>query len=318
MNEEIPKTIEIPASFMEYEVVEILGVGSSSTVAKVINSKTNEIYAGKFIERLILTEQSLMVRIESELRVMERIKHPSLIELKKIVYLDDFIVILMEYLPGGSMSDKVSMFGGLNEIEMLSYLKTILEGLNFLHSRGISHRDLKLENIVFDKAGQPILIDFGMSCLKDSNIDDNLRGTFCGTLEYLAPEMFGDKPYDATACDIWSLGVCVYVMATNKFPWEGSNTEIRDKIKNCEYTIPKCVTSKIHDLINIMLQKDPRKRPSAAALLKIIGEPIARRRKSTINGRIFKPVPKFASLGSALVFRKNTMEKQRNSQSYKL
>ena len=223
----------------------------------------------------------------------------------------------MEYLPGGSMSDKVSMYCGLNEVELTSYLKTILEGLNFLHSRGIAHRDLKLENIVFNKNGQPILIDFGMSCLKDSNIDDNLRGTFCGTLEFLAPEMFGDKPYNATACDIWSLGVCVYYMATGMCPWEGTNTEIRDKILSCDYTIPKNIPAKLVDLIKVMLQIDPQKRPSAAALLKMVGEPIARKRP-VLNGRILKPVPKFASIGSSLLFRKNGLERNRNAQSYKL
>ena len=169
----------------------------------------------------------------------------------------------MEYCQGGELCELVTKYGCISDPQLLNYTKQILQALNYLHSRGIAHRDLKLENIMLGEDNVVKIIDFGISTTTDS-----LHNTICGTPVYMAPEIVIGKEYDPCKADIWSLGVIVYAMATNSFPFASKcyNKNIT-KIASGEVTFPKLLSEKMNNFVSKMLDPSPANRLKPYQLL---------------------------------------------------
>ena len=137
----------------------------------------------------------------------------------------------------------------------------------YLHSIGISHRDLKLDNILLDDVYSPKLTDFGLSrfCQRDKHGNIVLASTHCGTVSYMAPEVLQKKRYDPMKADVWSLGICLYVMLTDCYPFDRRDqlTMLR-KMKNRDWHFPPRVRSSISNfcahLLGIMLEPNVEQR----------------------------------------------------------
>jgi serine/threonine protein kinase len=268
--------INIPPTFGNYKFKSVVGTGSSSVVVLAENLKNKKLSACKIIDRKQITKEGLFMRLEQELRVIEKLKHPNICEVEKILYFDDVIIVCMEYCPKGTLNDYIVDNQCLPNWEVKSITAKIVDALDFLHSKGIAHRDIKLDNIVLTENFEPKLIDFGLcteSFLNSTSFyNDNLRSTVCGTLEYMAPEILKNKPYDPMATDIWALGVVVYSMATGQFPWHGPISQIIKKILDGSINFPSMVHQSTKNLITEMLQKNPHDRPTAAQLKKKLEE----------------------------------------------
>ena len=144
----------------------------------------------------------------------------------------------------------------MNESECLSIMLKLSNAINYCHSKGITHRDIKLENIILDIHKNPKFIDFGFSVCSD----DKLK-VFCGTPTYMAPEIVSKKEYYGKPSDIWSLGVCLYTLLVGHFPFQAnSEYELFKKITKGIFQIPPNLSANAKNLIKRMLTVDPSKR----------------------------------------------------------
>lgn len=251
--------MDFPTKFGTYRIQDFLNRGIYSQVAIALNDKDNQIYAIKIFDRRELTKLNLFGRLENELRVVERIKHPSIIDIKEILYLKDNIVMVMPFYPFGTLHDRILADGPMKWQSALKFLQSLSLALSYLHSKNIAHRDIKLSNIMISNSETPILIDFGL-CYTAVRDQENLGTTVCGTLEYMAPEVLSGIPYDPLKVDVWALGVCFYAMIFGQFPWNGSDKQIMKGIQTAEPFIPPCTPYATIKLVKMMLQKDPNDR----------------------------------------------------------
>ncbi|OCT71741.1 hypothetical protein XELAEV_18034719mg [Xenopus laevis] len=167
---------------------------------------------------------------------------------------------VMEYLSGGSLEDELD--NGLLERERIQfYSAEMICGLQFLHSKGIIHRDIKPLNILLDHKGHAKISDFGLAVLNVYK-DDTITGRV-GTLSYVAPEILQDLPYNA-AVDWWSLGITICDLATGETPFYNDDRErLIESITLDEPVIPEWLDDDLIDLLEKLLRKNPRRRLGA-------------------------------------------------------
>lgn len=258
---------------------EVIGQGAFATVKKTIERSTGKSYAVKIINRRkALKNGESMEGVNRELSILRKLDHPNIVYLKSFYEDIDNYYLVMEYVPGGDLMDFVAANGAIGEDATQVITKQILEGISYVHKMGISHRDLKPDNILIMQ-DDPILIkitDFGLAKLSD-NV--TFMKTFCGTLAYVAPEIITGK-YDAndsnnysSLVDIWSLGCLVYVLLTSHLPFNGkTQAQMFTKIKNAEYHESPLNTYNVSadgkDFLNCCLQVNPRLRITAQGALK--------------------------------------------------
>ncbi|EAY19611.1 protein kinase, putative [Trichomonas vaginalis G3] len=176
-------------------------------------------------------------------------------------------MVIQEYCSGGEMFTKVRTGPNIRESEIIRYSLQIISAINYLHTRNIMHRDIKLENIVLDNNGDAKIIDFGLSEVVN---DVNLK-THCGTLIYMAPEMLSQRQFDGKAVDIWAIGICIYAMVTRTFPWKSTtDEELLHEIIQADIFFPNFVCPTISELLHGTLVKNPSERAPAAELISII------------------------------------------------
>ncbi|OCT79738.1 hypothetical protein XELAEV_18026548mg [Xenopus laevis] len=167
--------------------------------------------------------------------------------------------LVMEHLSGGSLQDELNSYGSLDIARVRFHSAEVICGLEFLHSRGIVHRDIKPGNIMVDAEGHTKIIDFGLA--KMNVFGDNTITGFAGTGGYMAPEIRELKAYNA-AVDWWAFGVTVCKMATNKspFPMESSDDDDDSDSEDEKPILPLWINLDLRDLINKLLRKKPQKR----------------------------------------------------------
>lgn len=253
----------IPGCAGRYRFVKFVGQGAFSKIAVAEDLKLHKEVAVKILDRRQIWENGLLEYTERELRLIQRMNHPSLPAVQDIIYDESSIMIVMEYLPNGTIIDSLNnkIFMTLNERIEICY--KILEGIAYMHERGIAHRDIKPENIVFDLDNNPKIVDFGFSC----DHCDNKR-TFCGTPVYMAPEIILRKNYHAMKADIWSFGVTAHIILTMAFPFKFINKAKYFKdIKNCSLEKYNLCPRLLGKYIDMCLEYDPSKRPTASELL---------------------------------------------------
>ena len=250
-----------------------IGKGGYGKLYLARNKKDNKEYAIKYVSKkkmqAVGVDSSIIKR---EIDIHIRITHPRIIKL--LSYLEDRynFYLAMEYAPKGTLYQLIQQKRGMNENESFYYFIQVASAIYFLHMNGYAHRDIKPENILLDGNGGIKLCDFGW-CV---NVAKGERTTFCGTYEYMAPEMINDEFYDM-GIDIWSLGVLLYEMLHGYSPFRAhkfvkdakkAQVEIFINIKNNNYTINKDISEECIDLIDKLLTIDTRKRIKIDELFK--------------------------------------------------
>ena len=242
-----------------------IGKGGYGKLYLAKNKKDKKEYAIKYVSKkkmqTVGVDSSIIKR---EIDIHIRITHPRIIKLMS--YLEDRynFYLAMEYAPKGTLYQLIQQKRGMCENESFYYFIQVASAIYFLHMNGYAHRDIKPENILLDGNGGIKLCDFGW-CV---NVAKGERTTFCGTYEYMAPEMINDEFYDM-GIDIWSLGVLLYEMLHGYSPFRAhkfvkdakkAQVEIFINIKNNNYTINKDISEECIDLIDKLLTTDTRKR----------------------------------------------------------
>ena len=243
----------------------IIGKGGYGKLYLSRNIIDNTKYAIKNISKKKMKEMKISPSIiKREIDIHIRINHPHIIKL--FSYLEDRYnyYLAMEYAKKGNLYQLIQEKKGLNENEAFNYFIQVVSAIHFLHINGYAHRDIKPENILLDENYQIKLCDFGW-CV---NVSKGERITFCGTYEYMAPEMINDEFYDM-GIDIWSLGVLLYEMIHGYSPFrahfflkdaKSAMKEIFMNIKNNNYTIDRKISKECINLIDKLLTIDPKKR----------------------------------------------------------
>ena len=239
-----------------FQMLNEIGKGKFGKVFLGIHEETKEKVAIKQIPK---SNEIEIKSIYSEIDIQKRLIHPYLCKMYCIIETNDYIFIVNEYCSGGEIfkiiSEKIDHF---EEAEACKIFTQILSGLEYLHNNHICHRDIKLENMLFDEYGDAKLTDFGLSQSFEDGVDFN-NGV--GSPLYAAPEVLKSGPYKGTLADIWSMGICLYIMVCGDFPFEGE--EYQDLVKNIffkSFEVKEYVSPLFKDLIYKILEKNPKKR----------------------------------------------------------
>ena len=237
----------------------ILGEGSFSVVQLYEDKKTKIKYAVKKmnIENIekITKNKNL---INTEVNIHGRINHPNIIKLHNYFRIKNNSYLILEYSPNGTLFDIIRSSHGLSEIYSFYYFLQALNAIYFLHLHSIIHRDLKPENLLINEKNIIKLCDFGWSV----KLKDNKRTTFCGTVEYMAPEIIKKQEYDETI-DIWSLGVLLYELVHSYSPFFSEDLDVKkigNNITNNNLKFKDGLSEDYKNLVASLLIKDSTKR----------------------------------------------------------
>ncbi|XP_058728845.1 CBL-interacting serine/threonine-protein kinase 5-like [Vicia villosa] len=253
--------------FNKYEMGKVLGQGNFAKVYHCRNLTTNESVAIKVIKKDNLKKERLVKQIKREVSVMRLVRHPPIVELKEVMATKGNIFLVMEYVKGGELFNKVAK-GKLKEDVARKYFQQLISAVDFCHSRGVTHRDLKPENLLLDENENLKVSDFGLSALPDQRREDGMLLTPCGTPAYVAPEVLKKKGYDGSKADIWSCGVILYTLLCGYLPFQGENVmRIYTKAFKGEYQFPEWISPQAKSLISNLLVADPKNRYSIVDIM---------------------------------------------------
>ena len=236
-----------------------------------LHKPTNKKVALKIYKKKKLLDPNRRKSVKREIKLMEKMKHPNIIRLYETIDTDDYVILVMEYVGGGSLHGylKARANRRLDEDEARRVFKQIMEGIKYCHSRCITHRDVKLENILLDHHGNIKIIDFGFStCIPN----DKMIKIFCGTPSYMAPEIVNKTEYCGPPADIWALGVLFFTIISGCFPYRGAtDKELYKKINRAEYRLPsevqESLSSDCLSLLKSMFALDAARRPTSREIL---------------------------------------------------
>ena len=236
-----------------------LGTGSYGHVYLVTHNISQKKYALKVINKRKLKQTyGNCDLIHNEIEIHSKLKHPNIIRLYNILETDEEINILLEYAEKGNLYSLIKKENGFSEITAYKYFIQMVNAVYFLHRNNIIHRDIKPENILIGDNDLLKLCDFGWA--KELNV--NNRNTFCGTLEYMAPEIVGCEKYDCSV-DVWSLGILLYELLMGHSPFSSKkekNIMIKIKLHTLSFDKNKHLSKDCINLIEGLLDMNPLNR----------------------------------------------------------
>ncbi|XP_054934644.1 ribosomal protein S6 kinase alpha-4 isoform X2 [Physeter macrocephalus] len=255
-----------------FQLLKVLGTGAYGKVFLVRKAGGHD--AGKLYAMKVLRKAALVQRAKTqehtrtERSVLELVRQaPFLVTLHYAFQTDAKLHLILDYVNGGEMFTHLYQRQYFKEAEVRVYGGEIVLALEHLHKLGIIYRDLKLENVLLDSEGHIVLTDFGLS--KEFLTEEKERTfSFCGTIEYMAPEIIRSKSGHGKAVDWWSLGILLFELLTGASPFtlEGernTQAEVSRRILKCSPPFPPRIGPVAQDLLQRLLCKDPKKRLGA-------------------------------------------------------
>lgn len=245
----------------DFEILKMLGKGSFGKVYMVRRKADGEILAMKVLRKSELVKRSQVNHTMTERKIMSSVNHPFVVALRYAFQTQSKLVMISDYCCGGEVFFHLKKFRSFSESMVRFYAAELVAALGHLHSIDIVYRDLKPENILLDEQGHIRITDFGLSKLNCG--DFNGAKTFCGTPEYLAPEMLisrKKKTEYGKAVDWWSLGTLMYEMLTGWPPFFDRNIEqMCQKIMKAPLKFPSHfgLSAQVKNLIAALLERDP-------------------------------------------------------------
>ncbi|KAF1805550.1 kinase-like domain-containing protein [Mucor lusitanicus] len=253
-----PQQVSTPITFDAFDLLRVIGRGSFGKVYVVRKKDTNRIYAMKVLRKSRIISRSEVTHTMAEKTVLAKIRNPFIVPLKFAFQSPDKLYLVLAFINGGELFHHLQLEGRFDENRSRFYTAELLSALECLHDFNVVYRDLKPENILIDYNGHIALCDFGLCKL---NMKENERtNTFCGTPEYLAPELLLGQGYTKTV-DWWTLGVLLYEMMTGLPPFYDENTnEMYRKILQDELRFPDDMSEDARSLLRGLLTRDPNER----------------------------------------------------------
>jgi len=252
------ETDDEKVNLKSFEMLTIIGQGSFGKVVQVRHKTTGDIFAMKVLNKKNIVDRGEVEHTRAEKNILMKINHPFLMKLHYSFQTSDKLYLVMDFINGGELFFHLQNDRRFTNERARFYAAQICLGISHLHASGIIYRDLKPENLLLDSSGNVKITDFGLS---KEGLEGNQRTkTFCGTPEYLAPEVLDGKAY-SKAVDWWSVGTLIFEMLTGLPPFYSEDVQKMYSMKlNAELTIPDYVEEEAQDIIFKFLDRNPETR----------------------------------------------------------
>lgn len=243
----------------QFELLKVLGEGSFGKVflvRKIVGKDAGTLYAMKVLKKATLKVKD-RVRSTNERNILADVGHAFIVKLHYAFQTPGKLYLILDFLRGGDLFTRLSKEVMFTEEDVKFYLAELALALNHLHSLGIIYRDLKPENILLDQDGHIALTDFGLS---KQPLDGSKTYSFCGTVEYMAPEVVNRKGH-TFAADWWSFGVLMFEMLTGNLPFHGSNrNDTMNQILKTKLGMPENLSPEAQSLLRALFKRNPQNR----------------------------------------------------------
>ncbi|CAO2628808.1 Ribosomal protein S6 kinase alpha-2 [Lemmus lemmus] len=247
----------------QFELLKVLGQGSYGKVflvRKVTGSDAGQLYAMKVLKKATLKVRD-RVRSKMERDILAEVNHPFIVKLHYAFQTEGKLYLILDFLRGGDLFTRLSKEVMFTEEDVKFYLAELALALDHLHSLGIIYRDLKPENILLDEEGHIKITDFGLS--KEAIDHDKRAYSFCGTIEYMAPEVVNRRGHTQSA-DWWSFGVLMFEMLTGSLPFQGKDRkETMALILKAKLGMPQFLSVEAQSLLRALFKRNPCNRLGA-------------------------------------------------------
>jgi serine/threonine-protein kinase len=254
-----------------YLIIEQISTGSMAEVYKALQTSMNRMVAVKVMAPSLSDDPEFVARFRQEARTVASLEHPHILPVIDFGEQHGTLYLVMRYINGGTLADLIEKHGRLAPHVALRYLTEIGEALDYAHSLGIIHRDIKPKNVLLDQPGNPFIADFGLAkLLTGGGITGSGLGII-GTPHFMSPEQGRGQPVDSRS-DIYSLGVVMYQMLTGKVPFDADSTvgiimrHIADPVPNVSELNPDLPPA-FDAIMARALAKDPNARYQTAHAL---------------------------------------------------
>ncbi|XP_026953688.1 ribosomal protein S6 kinase alpha-6 isoform X4 [Sagmatias obliquidens] len=262
---EIPITHHVKEGYekadpAQFELLKVLGQGSFGKVF-LVRKKTGpdagQLYAMKVLKKASLKVRD-RVRTKMERDILVEVNHPFIVKLHYAFQTEGKLYLILDFLRGGDVFTRLSKEVLFTEEDVKFYLAELALALDHLHRLGIVYRDLKPENILLDEIGHIKLTDFGLS--KESVDQEKKAYSFCGTVEYMAPEVVNRRGHSQSA-DWWSYGVLMFEMLTGTLPFQGKDrNETMNMILKAKLGMPQFLSAEAQSLLRMLFKRNPANR----------------------------------------------------------
>jgi len=251
----------------DFDLLHVIGKGSFGKVLQVKKKDTGKIYAMKVLNKKNILDNGELEHTKTEKNILQKLVHPFLVNLNYSFQTADKLYFIMDYINGGELFYHLQKEHKFTPERVKFYSGEIALGLEYLHNSGVIYRDLKPENILLTEDGHICMTDFGIS--KEGLLaEDSRTATFCGTPEYLAPEVLDGKGY-TKAVDWWSFGTLMYEMLTGLPPFYSQDVQqMYFKIMHAKLEVPDSLDEATKSILIGLLERDPNKRLSDPAAIK--------------------------------------------------
>lgn len=247
----------------QFELLKVLGQGSYGKVflvRKVTGSDAGQLYAMKVLKKATLKVRD-RVRSKMERDILAEVNHPFIVKLHYAFQTEGKLYLILDFLRGGDLFTRLSKEVMFTEEDVKFYLAELALALDHLHGLGIIYRDLKPENILLDEEGHIKITDFGLS--KEATDHDKRAYSFCGTIEYMAPEVVNRRGHTQSA-DWWSFGVLMFEMLTGSLPFQGKDRkETMALILKAKLGMPQFLSAEAQSLLRALFKRNPCNRLGA-------------------------------------------------------
>ncbi|XP_070318127.1 ribosomal protein S6 kinase alpha-6 isoform X3 [Odocoileus virginianus] len=262
---EIPITHHVKEGYekadpAQFELLKVLGQGSFGKVF-LVRKKTGpdagQLYAMKVLKKASLKVRD-RIRTKMERDILVEVNHPFIVKLHYAFQTEGKLYLILDFLRGGDVFTRLSKEVLFTEEDVKFYLAELALALDHLHRLGIVYRDLKPENILLDEIGHIKLTDFGLS--KESVDQEKKAYSFCGTVEYMAPEVVNRRGHSQSA-DWWSYGVLMFEMLTGTLPFQGKDrNETMNMILKAKLGMPQFLSAEAQSLLRMLFKRNPANR----------------------------------------------------------
>ncbi|CAD2217663.1 protein kinase [Angomonas deanei] len=251
------------------ELGHVLGSGGFGKVYSGYDVKTKQQVAVKMIDKQLVKNNGILEYVEREIEMMRKIKSPHVVRLLEAIETSKAYTLVMELAANGELFDKIVDSERFDEKTARNYFQQLISAVHYCHGKNIVHRDLKAENLLLGENNTLKVCDFGLSRYtkekgKGQRFNDNevLFTSLAGSIDYQAPEVLKEQGYEGSACDMWSCGCILFFMLCGYLPFtDRSDGLTRKRILSNQYNRRnKYLTPEAADLIEKLLNRDPRKR----------------------------------------------------------
>nr|SVE75033.1 EOG090X03P9 [Daphnia dolichocephala] len=261
-------------SIEDYEFYEQVGKGGFASVHRAICRRNGTVVAIKMINKKLMQAAGMVNRVRQEVAIHSRLSHPSILQLHAFFEDSDFVYLVLDLCENGEFQRYLKSLGHpLNEDEAREVMSQLLEGMLYLHSHNILHRDLSLANLLLTKEMKIKIADFGLAT--QLSRPDEKHMTMCGTPNYISPEVATRSSHGFEA-DVWGLGCLLYTLLVGRPPFDTDAVKSTlTRVVMADYKLPVTMSAEAKDLIQRLLKKNPKERPS---LMEVMEHPFMKKR----------------------------------------